>query len=176
MSEHLLQQTLSPEMAAMAEYYQQGVSPPTPAEAAAARYAEASDGAPLSGAALDTLAAQEVERLAETARDATGNPVARDELAVLALGAFIAVGLVERPEALAALHRSGHNNSLGRRDVGERLDHATEQARTAKDYSSATATPRADMLPALAERLGIDATRALTASEIANLLNGQRAD
>lgn len=28
MSEHLLQQTLSPEMAAMAEYYEQGVTPP----------------------------------------------------------------------------------------------------------------------------------------------------
>ena len=27
MSEHLLQQTLSPEMAAMAEYYEQGVTP-----------------------------------------------------------------------------------------------------------------------------------------------------
>jgi hypothetical protein len=38
MSEHLLQQTLSPEMAAMAEYYRQGLHPPTPAEAAAARY------------------------------------------------------------------------------------------------------------------------------------------
>jgi hypothetical protein len=30
MSEHLLQQTLPPEMAAMAEYYEQGVTPPTP--------------------------------------------------------------------------------------------------------------------------------------------------
>src|SRR5471030_1139046 len=48
MSEHLLQQTLSPEMAAMAEYYHQGLSPPTPAEAAAARYAEI--GRPVGGA------------------------------------------------------------------------------------------------------------------------------
>ena len=39
MSEHLLQQTLSPEMAAMAEDHHQGLKPPTPAEAAAARYA-----------------------------------------------------------------------------------------------------------------------------------------
>jgi hypothetical protein len=38
MSEHLLQQTLSPEMAAMAEYYEQGVTPPTLADAAASRY------------------------------------------------------------------------------------------------------------------------------------------
>ena len=39
MGEHLMQQTLSPEMAAMAEYYQQGLSPPTPADAAAGRRA-----------------------------------------------------------------------------------------------------------------------------------------
>ena len=40
MSEHLLQQTLPPEMAAMAEYYEGGLSPPTVAEAAASRYRE----------------------------------------------------------------------------------------------------------------------------------------
>ena len=49
-------------------------------------------------------------------------------------------------------------------------------ARTGKDYSSATATPRRDMNPALAGRLGIDITKALTAGDVANLLNGQRAD
>jgi hypothetical protein len=38
MSEHLLQQTLSPEMAAMAEYYEQGVTLPTLTDAAASRY------------------------------------------------------------------------------------------------------------------------------------------
>src|SRR5579871_2698178 len=32
MAEHLLQQTLSPEMAVMAEYYEQGMTPPTQAE------------------------------------------------------------------------------------------------------------------------------------------------
>ncbi len=38
MAEHLLQQTLPPEMAVMAEYYEQGVTPPTLADAAASRY------------------------------------------------------------------------------------------------------------------------------------------
>ena len=36
MGGHLLQQTLSPEMAAMAEYHAQGMAPPTPAETARA--------------------------------------------------------------------------------------------------------------------------------------------
>lgn len=36
MAEHLLQQTLSPEMAVMADYYEQGVAPPAAAEAVAA--------------------------------------------------------------------------------------------------------------------------------------------
>ena len=59
---------------------------------------------------------------------------------------------------------------------GERLDSATARARAGKDYTSATAVPRRDMNPALAARLGIDTTKALTAGEVANLLNGQRAD
>jgi hypothetical protein len=38
MAEHLLQQTLTPEIAVMADYYEQGVAPPTAAEVAASRY------------------------------------------------------------------------------------------------------------------------------------------
>jgi hypothetical protein len=77
--------------------------------------------------------------------------------------------------AFPAFRRTGHGEDGGQ-DPGERLDRATEQARAGKDYSSATATPRRDMNPALAERLGIDPVQALTAGEVANLLNGQRAD
>ena len=44
------------------------------------------------------------------------------------------------------------------------------------DRSSATATPRRDMHPKLARRLGIDPHRGLKPDEVACLLNGQRAD
>ncbi|WP_254073523.1 MobF family relaxase [Acidisphaera sp. S103] len=177
MSEHLLQQTLSPEMAAMAEYYHQGLSPPTPAEAAAARYAEAAGSRFPNEERLDDLVAREAGRLAESSTDAMGRTLTRGELTIRALGAFVAAGLVERDEAVASLRRTSHDQAgEDGRDAGERLDSAAERARTGKDYSSATATPRRDMNPALAERLGIDTVKALTAAEIANLLNGQRAD
>jgi hypothetical protein len=177
MSEHLLQQTLSPEMAAMAEYYHQGLSPPTPATAAAARYAaDAVDGRLPNGKQLDELVAREADRLAESTPNCAGRSLSRGDLTIRVLGAFVAAGLVERDEAIASLRRTGHDQAgEDERDAGERLDSATEQARNGKDYSSATATPRRDMNPALAERLGIDTTKALTAAEIANLLNGQRA-
>ena len=174
MGEHLLQQTLSPEMAAMAEYYAQGMAPPTPAEAARARYAgEAKDGHLPAGEALDELLRREIDRLDESARDAQGRAVPREALAVRALGAFVAAGLVDKPEAIAALARGGYAPDG---DAAGRIEPAADTARTAKDYSSATATPRRDMNPALAGRLGIDTARSLTAAEIANLLNGQRAD
>jgi hypothetical protein len=181
MSEHLLQQTLSPEMA---EYYHQGLSPPTPAAAAAARYAaEASGGRLSNGEPLDELVAREADRLAdwlddrldESSTDATGSVPSQGEVTIRALGAFVAAGMVERDEAIASLRRTGHGSDDGP-GPGERLDRATEQARAGKNYSSATATPRRDMNPALAERLGIDPVQALTAGEVANLLNGQRAD
>ena len=178
MSEHLLQQTLSPEMAAMAEYYHQGLKPPTPAEAATARYAAEITGGRLpGGAALDELVAREADRLAESSTDAAGRSPPRDEVMIRALGAFVAAGLVDRDEAIASLHRTGHDRAGDDgQGPGERLDSATEHSRTGKDYSSATATPRRDMNPALAGRLGIDITKALTAGDVANLLNGQRAD
>jgi hypothetical protein len=178
MSEHLLQQTLSPEMAAMAEYYHHGLKPPTPAEGAGARYAAETTGGRLpGGAALDDLVAREADRLAESSTDAAGRSLPRDEVTIRALGAFVAAGLVDRCEAVACLRRMGHDRaSDDGQGPGERLDRATESARSGKDYSSATATPRRDMNPALAARLGIDVTRALTAGDVANLLNGQRAD
>ena len=173
MSEHLLQQTLSPEMAAMAEYYHQGLSPPSPAEAAASRYAaEWADGMLPVGAALDEIVTREVDRLAEISVDSTGDTMVRDDLTVRALGTFVAAGMVERDEAVASLRRMGQ----GGQGLADRLDHAAEQARGGKDYSSATATPRRDMNPMLAERLGINTAKSLTAAEVANLLNGQRAD
>jgi hypothetical protein len=178
MSEHLLQQTLSPEMAAMAEYYHQGLKPLTPAAAAAARYAaETSNGRLPNGEPLDELVAREADRLAESGTDtANGSPL-QGEMTVLALGALVAADLVDRDEAIASLRRTGRDQAGNHgQGLGERLDRAIEQAGADKDYSSAVATPRRDMNPALAARLGIDTAKALTASEIANLLNGQRAD
>ena len=173
MSEHLLQQTLSPEMAVMAEYYHQGLSPPTPAAAAASRYAaELADGMLPGGAALDEIVTREVDRLAEITVDSTGGALLRDGLSVRALGAFLAGGMLGWEEAVASLHRMCPDGQ----SLSERLDHAAERARDGKDYSSATATPRRDMNPALADRLGINTAKSLTAAEVANLLNGQRAD
>ena len=173
MSEHLLQQTLSPEMAAMAQYYQQGLSPPTLAEAAAARYAgDAAGGRLPNGELLDELVARETDRLAGS--DGGGKTMPRPELELRAQGAFLAAGLIESGEAIASLRRMGHAGTDA--DLKAGLERAADQARTVPDYSSATATPRRDMNPALAERLGIDTSKALTSGEIANLLNGQRAD
>ncbi len=177
MSEHLLQQTLSPEMAVMAEYYAQGLSPPTPATAAAARYADdAIDSLLPIGPDLDALVGREIARLAETARDEGGQMPSRTDLAVRALGAFVAAELLDREEAIAALGRMGDGAEHDPAGIADRLEPAILAARTGRDRSSATATPRRDMNPVLATRLGIDTARALTPQEVAHLLNGQRAD
>ena len=171
MSEHLLQQTLPPEMAAMAEYYEQGVTPPTIAEATASRYARlVVDGEFLSGEPLDNLLKVEMARLAESALHADGAALGGDELAVRALAAFFDAGLIQRDAALASMMRvTGDGNAA-------RLEAEIENAITARDYSSATAVPRRDMNPALATRLGINPRRGLKQQEVAFLLNGQRAD
>ncbi len=171
MTEHLLQQTLTPDMAAMAEYYEQGVTPPSSADAAASRYGSlAVDGLLPDGEALDEVVKTEIARLAESALGPDGLPVAEEELVLRSLAAFLGAGLVGRDEAFASLTRL-----TGAADAVQ-LDAAAEHARTERDYSSATATPRRDMNPALARRLGIDPHRGLTPTEIASLLNGQRAD
>ena len=162
----------------MAEYYAQGPSPPTPADAAAARYApEASRGRLPTGEMLDEIVAREAERLGEVSRGPDGQALGRDELAIRALGAFVASGIVDREEAEASLRRTGQDkpDTAGQGYKG-RLAAAIVEAGVAKDYSSAAATPRRDMNPALAERLAIDPGRNLDAAQVANLLNGQRAD
>ena len=176
MSEHLLQQTLSPEMAAMAEYYEQGVSPPTLADAAASRYGRFTSGGSLLAAdALDELVRGEAERLAESGAGLAGGVGdERDELVLRALAAFAAAGLVGREVALASLARLSGTGSA--RDNEGRLAEAVVEAATLPDRSSATATPRRDMNPQLARRLGIDPHRGLKPDEVACLLNGQRAD
>jgi hypothetical protein len=86
------------------------------------------------------------------------------------------LGLIEQAEAIAVLHRTGADAGLSMDELRARLDTAIGHARTARDYSSATATPRRDLNPALARRLGIDMSRSMNSAEIANLLNGQSAD
>lgn len=188
MSEHLLKQTLSPEMAAMAEYYEQGVTPPTLADVAASRYGRfMAGGAPLTAETLDGLVRLEAERLAESdAATATGADNGRDEPILRALAAFAAAGLVGREEALACLARlsgagltggrGGEGAGEGADDTEKFLDAAMVEAAVAPDRSSATAAPRRDMNPMLARRLGIEPHRGLKPDEVACLLNGQRAD
>ncbi|NNM56236.1 MAG: relaxase domain-containing protein [Acidocella sp.] len=171
MAEHLLQQTLTPEMAVMADYYEQGVAPPTAATAAASRYFRHTvDGQLRPGAALDELVNTEAARLGESALGHDGRAIEGDELHLRALAAFTAAGMIPYDEALASLAR------LTGEMPAERMDAAIQAAITERDHSSATATPRRDMNPALANRLGIDPNRGLTAKEVAFLLNGQRAD
>ena len=163
MGEHLLQQTLPPEMAAMAEYYEQGVAPPTAAAAAASRYGpRRTVGARFAGPALDGLVAEEIARLGDIAprdgSDRDERETWRATLAFRALGAFLAADLVVRDEALAALTRLDHDADQAR------LDAAAEKA-IFKDYSSAVASPRRDMNPALAARLGIVPSRIHISSE-----------
>jgi hypothetical protein len=172
MSEHLLQQTLPPEMSVMADYYEQGVAPPTVAEAAASRYAyAATTGPPLSGDRLDDIIRSESARLGESALRPDGSMLMADELALRSLAALTAAGLIGSGEALASFARLG-----GRPVDDDAFAQAVEVARAQRDYSSATATARRDMNPALAARLGIEQGRGLTQSEVAYLLNGQRAD
>jgi hypothetical protein len=171
MAEHLLQQTLSPEMAVMAEYYEQGMTPPTQAEAAYSRYNRLAVERTLpGGAALDELVKIEVARLRESVLAADGSALRASELELRAIAAFAGAGLVTREEAMASLTR------LGNPGVIDQLDAAIHEAMAARDYSSALALPRRDMNPVLAARLGITPNRGLTPSEVAFLLNGQRAD
>jgi hypothetical protein len=171
MSEHLLQQTLPPEMAAMAEYYEQGLTPPTLAEAAASRYGHHAAAVRIvDGEALDNLVQAEICRLGESALDAGGGALSGDDLAYRAVAAFEAAGLIDRASALGCFGR------LGLIAGADRLDAAVAEAVRGRDYSSATAAPRRDMNPMLAQRLGIDTRRGLKQSEVAFLLNGQRAD
>ena len=167
MGEHLLQQTLPPEMAAMAEYYEEGAPPPTAADAAAGRYGHRAEGKKLVSDALDELVGEEIERL----RDSVGGEGSNTHaIAYRAMGALLAASLIDRRAALASLARMGHSAD------GPRLDTAAGEAARLPDYSSALATPRRDMNPALAAALGIEPSRTLTPGEIAYLLNGQRAD
>jgi hypothetical protein len=177
MSEHLLQQTLPPEMAVMADYYEQGVAPPTAAEAAASRYAHmvTTEGL-LDGARLDATLRDEAARLAESALRADGSEYTPDDLTLRALATLSAAGLVAPDAARARLALL-----TGSAGDDEAFTVAMESARTARDYSSATARARRDMNPSLAARLGIEpgrghGGRGLTQSEVAFLLNGQRAD
>ena len=168
MAAHLLQQTLPPEMAAMAEYYEQGAPPPTAADAAAGRYAHRAAGKVLEGELLDDVVAEERDRLADS--EGAAAHAEGPDLTFRAVAALVAANLVTRSEALASIGRAGHEPN------GERLDQAVRDAATLPDYSSALATPRRDMDPALADALGIDPARTLAPGEIAYLLNGQRAD
>jgi hypothetical protein len=159
MGEHLLQQTLPPDMAVMAEYYAQGTQPPTPAEAAAARYA--GDLAMGDPEALDRVVSREVDRLADIVP--TGALADEEALCLRALGTLVAAELIDRAAAIEAFRRAG-----GTDDPVKAIDRETALARASRDYSSATATPRRDMNPALAARLGIETTRGLTPGEVAN--------
>jgi hypothetical protein len=171
MTEHLLQQTLTPEMAAMAEYYEQGVRPPTPADAVASRYGRlATNGILPGGEGFDELVKTEADRLADSSLGADGASLDWDHLVFHSLAAFGAAGLVSREEALACANRVKADIDL------HRFDGEIEHAGTERDYSSATAAPRRDMHPALARRLGTDLHRGLRPGEVAHLLNGQRAD
>ena len=154
----------------MADYYEQGVAPPTAAEAAASRYAyAAATGAPLNGDRLDDIVRS--IRLAESALHADGSSLSATELAVRSLAALTAAGLIGRSEALASFVRLA-----GRPVDDDVFAQAVEAAQAERDFSSATATARRDMNAALAARLGIEQGRGLTQSEVAYLLNGQRAD
>jgi len=78
MGEHLLQQTLAPDMAVRAEYYQQGMSPPSAGAAAVSRYVGTAPGGRLPmDAELDDIVAREMDRLDESARDIEGKPIPR---------------------------------------------------------------------------------------------------
>ena len=171
MSEHLLQQTLPPEMAAMAEYYEGGLTPPTVAEAAASRYRERlGTAATAEPVLLDQLLAEEVERLGEATGRLDLNTAQQKDMALRAAGAFVAAGLTSSDDALAALARAGHAADE------PALSAAAKEASGERDYSSAIATLRRDFHAGLAERLGVKPGRSLTPGEIAHLLNGQRAD
>jgi len=87
MAEHLLQQTLSPEMAVMADYYEQGVTPPTAAAAAYSRYSRLMvDGQLPGGDALDELVKGEAVRIGESALAPDGAALDAGELQLRSRG------------------------------------------------------------------------------------------
>ena len=171
MGEHLLQQTLTPDMAAMAEYYEQGVRLPTPADAVASRYARlAVMGKLPGGGALDEIVKTEADRLYDSALILNDARPDWGSLILRSLAAFTAAGLIDHDQALACATR------VKAEIQPDQIDAAVAQAHTGRDYSSATATPRHDMHPALARRLGINPHLGLKPGEVAFLLNGQRTD
>lgn len=171
MAEHLLQQTLPPEMAVMADYYEQGVPPPTLAAATASRYARLTDNGMLEpGDALDAMLATEAQRIGESALGQNGGIISPKHLSIMAASSFIGAGMLTPAHAVAALARIGVMADTAA------LAEAANKAKTEHDHTSATAAPRADMNPRLAARLGINPNRGLTPSQVAFLLSGQRAD
>ncbi|MCB8883940.1 relaxase domain-containing protein [Acidisoma cellulosilytica] len=178
MAEHLLQQTLSPEMAVMADYYEQGVTPPTTAEAAYSRYSRlAVNGLLPGGGALDALVKAEAIRIGESALAPDGAAPDPVELHMRAVAALVGAGLVTREVGMATLARlAGSPNFFRGEGFEQRFDDVITATTTERDDTSAAAIPRRDMNPALAHRLAINTNRGLRAGEVAFLLNGQRAD
>ncbi len=171
MGEHLLQQTLTPEMAAMAEYYEQGVRAPTSADAVASRYSRLAVGGILQrDPVIDEVVKLEASRLADSEIASGWGTLNWDNLVMRSVAALLAADLIDHHAAIASAHR------LKAEFKAPEFETAIERARTGRDYTSATATPRRDMNPALARRLGINPHLGLKPGEVAFLLNGQRVD
>src|SRR6202012_68154 len=125
------------EMAAMAEYYEAGVAPPTVAEAAASRFRERLGAAALADPVLlDQLLGEEIERLGEATGRLDLNKDQQRDMAVSAAGAFVAAGLTNSDDSLASLTRAGHAATV------DELAAAARGAAAERDYSSAIATLR----------------------------------
>jgi hypothetical protein len=171
MGEHLLQQTLTPEMAVMAEYYEQGVRAPTPADAVASRYSRLAVGGILQGdPVIDEVVKLEASRLADSEIASGWGTLNWDNLVMRSVAALRAAGLIDHQAAIASAQR------LKAEFKAPEFETAIERARAGRDYTSATATPRRDMNPPLARRLGINPHLGLKPGEVAFLLNGQRVD
>lgn len=184
MSNYLFQPTLDPASLARAQYYTQGVTPPSPADGMVGEM-----GRKIANGGLTRD---------EAVRDLMAREMAKPETdPAMLLGRLVASGSLSREEALEALSRgeriTQHEPEAAKaraaaaldavRDRIERqrlrlaqdLDQVVSHAKAPGDDTATVPEPRRTMNPALAALLKLDPQRAPTREEVAHILNGRTA-
>jgi len=202
MASHLLEQTLPPEHAALAQYYQRGLSPnaaetDTPAlsdlERAAAQIVR---GEIDPAFVLDQLAdrAMALASVNDAGSDGSKNSIAgaaqhgsvsappplSENIGAVASHTTAAAAGMSADATADGNPLAGHDGREAlrvrlRTEIGAQLESAITNAREAM-FDGTIPEPRRNMNPQLAELLGLDSNRPPTPTEIAELLAGNRAD
>lgn len=185
LAEYLLQ-TLSPDRADLANYYQRGMRPDLAGTLGEDGFATVATelvrhGTTLADfpAALD--AAMQERHAALVARLVGGESIALDTAVLARLAEHVVTSAdpaAASERVLARLH-DGTVDSTDARDAIAAARHRREKVLEGVErglYGQSAAEPRRDMHPRLAELLGLDSRRVPSAEEIGHVLSGRRAD